>query len=205
MSLPRRAVLVAASVAIVGAAVPAAMASDPTNVAVSGGSLSITNPAAGDFSSVTLDGSAKTTYASFADFDVTDSRGTGAGWNVTVQATQFQEWDSSLNAGAGGYVTGGKTLPQNSLQMAALTVSKIDATSSAAPSITAGPYTVDAASAVKVASAAADGSGMGSYRFTQGDLDSGTTGVQPLKLSVPANAYAKLYRSEATVSVVSGP
>lgn len=205
MSLLRRAAVVVAATLTVGGAVPAAMASDPTDVNVSGGSLSITNPAAGDFANVTLDGSAKTTYASFADFDVTDARGTGAGWNVTVQATQFQEWDSSANGGAGGYVGGGRTLPQNSLQMAALTASKNDATSSAVPSITGGPYTIDAASAVKVATAAAGGSGMGSYRFTQGDLDSGTAGAQALKLSIPANAYAKVYRSEATVSVVSGP
>ena len=68
-------------------------------------------------------------------------------------------------------------------------------TSSGVPTIIAGPYTIDSGSAVKIASAAAD-NGMGVYNFTQG----GT-----LTLSIPANAYAASYRSEVTVSAVSGP
>lgn len=187
---------VAATAVIATSFAPAAFAADDANVTVTGGTLGITvAPTVGDFAGVTLDGTAKTTTASFDNFEVNDARGTGAGWNVTVQATQFAEWDSTLNAGAGGYVPGGKTLAQNSLSMAAPTVAA-DSTTSAVPSITVGPYNVDAASAVKIASAAAD-TGMGKYDFTQ----AGT----PLTLSIPTSAYAKTYRSTLTVSTVTGP
>jgi hypothetical protein len=174
----------------------AAFAADAADVTVTGGSLGITvDPTVGNFAGVTLDGTAKSTTASFDGFEVNDARGTGAGWNVTVQATQFAEWDSTLNAGAGGYVTSGKTLALNSLSLAAPTVAA-DGTTSAAPSITAGPYNVDAGSAVKIASAAVD-AGMGKYDFTQA--------ATPLTLSIPSSAYAKTYRSTVTVSTVTGP
>lgn len=180
----------ALAVMVTAMALPAA-ASD---VAVSGGSLAFTaSPAAADFSAVTLDGAAKTTTAAVDAFEVNDARGTGAGWNVTVQATQMKEWDSTLNSGAGGYVASGKTLPASSLALSAPTVAA-DGTSSAAPSITSGPYTIDAGSAVKVASAAAD-AGMGKFDFS----------ASTLTLSVPASSYAKTYRSDVTVSLNTGP
>lgn len=178
----------------------AAVAADSSDVTVTGASdLGITNPAAGNFTGVTLDGTVKTTYATLDNFTATDARGTGAGWNVTVQGTQFAEHNGTA------YVASGKTLPTSSLQMAGVTITKADSTSSAIPTATSGPYTLDGGSAVKIASAAADGTGMGSYTFTQGDLDSGTSGSQALKLTVPASAYAKTYRSDVTVSIVSGP
>lgn len=187
---------VAGSVLIVGLGAPAAFAADATDVTVNGGSLGITvDPTAGNFGAVTLDGAAKTTTATFDGFEVNDARGTGAGWNVTVQATQFAEWDSTLNANAGGYVPSGKTLALNSLSLAAPTVAA-DGTTSAAPSVLTGPFSIDGGSAVKVASAAAGG-GMGKYDFTQA--------TNPLTLSVPASVYAKTYRSTLTVSTVSGP
>ena len=167
-----------------------ASASDPTDVTVSGGTLTITNPAVGDFSGVSLDGTAKSATATMDSFIVADGRATGAGWNVTIGATQFLEWAGTA------YTAGGKSLPASSLSMPQLVVAKTDETSSALPSITAGAYTLDAGSSVKVAAAAADGSGMGSYTFSQGGA---------LNLSVPASAFARVYRSEVTVSVNTGP
>ena len=114
-------------------------------------------------------------------FTVYDSRGTGVGWNVTVQASQF--------------TMTGHTLAMNSISLPAPTVAKIDATSGATPTIVTGPYLIDNASAVKIATAAADGTGMGSYTFTPTNLT----------LSIPANAYAGTYTSTVTVSVVTGP
>lgn len=181
------AVLAAASLSV-GALAPAAMAADSTDATVSGGTLGITtDPTVTNFGAVTLDGTAKTTTATLDAFEVNDSRGTGEGWNVTVTATQFKQHDGT------NYVVDGKTLATGSLAMAAPTVAA-DGTTSAAPTLTAGPYDVDVASGVKVASAAVD-TGMGKYDFTAGDLT----------LSVPASAYAHTYRSDVTVSVVTGP
>jgi hypothetical protein len=152
-----------------------------TTAVLNGGTLAVTTPTVGDFTGVTLNGSAQSTTASMGTFNVIDARGTGVGWNVTVQATQF--------------TMSGHTLPMDSISMPAPTVAKIAATSGNTPSITTGPYLIDDASAVKITSAAADGTGMGSYTFTPGALT----------LSIPANAYAGTYTSTVTVSVVTGP
>ncbi len=189
--LARKAALVAATGLLVGAIAPAAMAADPTDVNLIPGSLSITNPAVANFSDVTLDGTAKTTTAAMENFSVTDARGSGAGWNVTVQATRFTEVDALT----GTYVlVDPKRLPAGSLSMPAPTVAA-DGTTSPGPSITSGPYTIDSGSAVKIASAAV-GNGMGKYDFTQGGN---------LSLSIPATASAARYRSDVTVSAVTGP
>ncbi|MGH9153017.1 MAG: hypothetical protein ACRD03_11605 [Acidimicrobiales bacterium] len=77
----------AGSTLIAGLHAPAALADD-ANVVVTGGALAITTaPLAGDFTGVTLDGTAKTTTATFDDFQVSDGTGSGAGWNVTIGAT----------------------------------------------------------------------------------------------------------------------
>jgi len=191
MKLRKKAAAVTVAAALSAALVPAAHAADDTNVTVNGGSLSITNPAVGNFAPVTLDGSAKGTTATMDNFSATDARGTGDGWNVTVQATQFKEHNGT------SYVDLGKQLPQNSLQMAAPNVAKSDQTSSAEPQITTGPYTIDAAAAVKIASAGSGGPGMGSYNFSNPS--------NSLALSIPASTFAKTYRSDVTVSIVSGP
>lgn len=149
--------------------------------------LTITAVTVSDFSAVSLSGSSATSTAVMSDFTVTDSRGTGEGWNVMVQGTPFAEWDGA------GYVPGARMLPAGSLSMSAPTVSSTEATP-APPTLTAGPYLIDGY-AVKIASAAVDAGG-GSYTFTQ-------TG--PLTLTIVAAAYAGTYRSEITVSVASGP
>lgn len=155
-----------------------------TSVVLNAGTLTITTPTVANFGGITLNGTAQTTNAALGTFSVTDARGSGIGWNVTVQATQF--------------TMTGHTLAMNSISMPAPTVAKADSTSGNVPSIVAGPYLIDNASAVKISSAALDasaGNGMGSYTYTPGNLT----------LSVPANAYAGTYTSTVTVSVVTGP
>lgn len=175
-------------------AAPAAAAPKPTNAKVNPGPISLAGLAVADFPATTLDGKAKAVTASMADFTVTDSRGNGFGWNVTVQSSQFAQWDPSANAGAGAYVSGGKTFPLNSVKLPAPTVTA-DGTTSPPPAIMPGPHNIDTTGAVKVASAA-EGTGMGKYIM----------GVpNPVELALPANAYAGTYRSDVTVSVVSGP
>lgn len=176
------AAVAAAMVAVGGSAIAA-----PTDATVSGGTLSMTAPTVANFTAVTLNGTAQTTAAAVGTFSVDDATGSGAGWKVTAQGTQFAEY------AAGAYVTSGKTLATGSLALSAPTVAA-NGTTSASPIITAGPYTIDSGTAVKVASAAADG-GMGKYDFAATEMT----------LSVPASAYAKTYRSDVTVTVASTP
>ncbi len=169
--------------------VPGTMDFYVDSTALIGGNLNLSSITVSDFPNVMLSGSATNATTTMNPFTVTDARGTGAGWNVTVQATQFKEYVGGI------YVNGGKTLSLSSLSMASPTVAP-NGTSSPAPTILAGPYIIDSGSAVKIASAAV-GNGMGAYDFTPGASD--------LTLNIPANAYATAYRSEVTVSVVSGP
>jgi len=186
---------VLAATAVIGALIaPAARAgSDDTTATVTGaGSLGTVTMAVGAFGGVTLDGTAKTSNATADDFDMTDARGTGDGWNITVDATRFCDVDDLTGECP---LLDPVQLPTSSLTMPAPTVAKADSSSSAVPSITAGPYTLDSGSAVKIASAAA-GDGMGSYDFTQGGQ---------LSLSIPASAYAATYTSTVTITSASGP
>lgn len=166
-----------------------ASAADDTLIDVIGGTLSVTNPTVADFANLTLDGTAQTVTTSMDNFAVTDARGTGAGWRVQVNATQFCEWDALLSTCV---LLDGKTLPTGSLSMPAPSVAA-NGTTSPVPSLTSGPYAIDG-STVTIASAAAD-EGMGMYDFTTGNLS----------LSVPASAYARTYKSTVTVSTISGP
>ncbi|MEO7804938.1 MAG: WxL domain-containing protein [Actinomycetota bacterium] len=170
------------------ATAPSAFGVDPTDIIVTAGSLAITTaPTVANFAGITLSGVAQTTTAAMDSFQINDARGSGAGWNVTVQGTQMSEHNGTI------YVVSGKTLATSSLTLAALTVAA-NGTSSTSPTIVAGPYTVDAGSAVKITTAATN-AGMGKYDYSAGTFT----------LSVPSSAFAKTYRSDVTVSLVSGP
>jgi len=143
--------------------------------------------------SATLNGSQVTTSANWAIANVIDARGTGAGWNVSLELEQFKEFDKDT----GLYVDGGKVLATSSLKVkTAPVVGQEDTTSSLADTIT--PVKVgqalDGAGSVKLLSAAQNG-GMGSFNVT--DL-----GVE---LTIPANAYAKTYKTVATVTLNEAP
>lgn len=159
-----------------------ALAQDVTTATVTGGSLTITNPAAGDFTA-SITGVDQTVDTSLATFSVSDLTGTGAGWNVTAEATQFDNGDAVTP----------RTLGVGSLQLSAPTATA-DGTTSTGPAITAGPYTIDNGAAVKIASAAVN-EGMGTYDF------SATT----LSLSLPDDVFADAYTSTVTLSAVSAP
>ncbi|HUR24377.1 MAG TPA: WxL domain-containing protein [Acidimicrobiales bacterium] len=170
---------VAAGTLLATAFAPGAFASDGTTATVTGGSLSITNPLAADFAGRSITGVAQTTTAALATFSVSDLTGSGAGWNVTAQASTFTGVSHNLAA--------------SSLSMSQPTVASPD-TTSADPTIATGPYTIDSGSAVSVASADLL-EGMGKYDF------SATT----LTLSLPADVFADAYASTVTISVVSAP
>jgi formylglycine-generating enzyme required for sulfatase activity len=174
-------------VSIVGVAVLSlllvtpALAQSNTTVVVAAGTFTMTTPEVGNFAGVTIDGRAKQTDATLAMFSVGDLRGTGAGWRVTAQATQFANANAS------------RKLPTGSLQMSAPTVSA-QGTQSPLPIVTSGPYTIDAGSPAKIAGAAFQ-TGMGRYDF----------GATTLTLSLSADTHADTYTSTVTLTVAAGP
>lgn len=170
--------LAAAAIAVM---TPAALAADGTSVTIIGGDLTITNPAASDFPATTLTGTRQTKRADLEAFTVNDARGTGLGWSVFAQATQFKD------------ATGTKTFDRGSLTMSKPTVAA-DGTTSASPTVNDGPYTIDALLPVKVTSAGVN-TGMGKYDF----------GATTLGLTIPADVYATTYSSDVTISVVAAP
>lgn len=183
-AMVRRNVLTVVGAAAMGLAMvmPAFAATDTTDAEVIAGTLSISAIDAEAFEDRSITGVAQTTTADLAAFSVSDFTGTGAGWHVTAQASQF------TTGGAGA-----KLLDPSSLTMTDPTVDS-PATESPDPDVTVGPYTLDAGSAVKIASAALN-EGMGKYDF------SATT----LTLSLPADVYAGTYTSTLTFTAITAP
>lgn len=139
----------------------------------------------------TLNGSQVTAPANWKIGDITDARGTGEGWALSMSLEQFKEHDGQA------YVTDGKTLHTGSLKITSSpVVTQKDITSSPVETITpiAVDQVLDGVGSVKLLTAERDG-GMGSY--TVSDL-----GVE---LTIPANAYAKTYKTEATVTLTTAP
>jgi hypothetical protein len=168
-----------------------AFASTDTGAVISGGTLTGGGLGFASFGAITLNGAQQTSTAAFTLANVTDARGTGAGWNVSLSLTPLAEYSGSA------YVTSGKILAASSIKVTtAPVVSLVDSTSSAANTITpvATTTALDTGSAVKLLSAATAG-GMGSYSFSN----------MTSTLTVPANAYAKTYKSDATVSLNATP
>lgn len=169
---------IAAGTLLTTAFAPGAFA-DQTSATVTGGALSMTEPLASDFAGRSITGAAQTTTAALDAFSVSDFRGTGAGWSVTAQATQFDGGTNDLAAG--------------SLSLSQPTVAA-NGTTSTAPGVTAGPYQIDNGAAVKISSAP-ENTGMGKYDF------SATT----MTLALPAAVFAGTYTSTVTVSILSVP
>ena len=169
---------VAAGTLLATAFTPGAFAADVTSATVTGGALEITEPLAADFAGRSITGVAQTTTAALDAFSASDLRGSGAGWHVTAQASTFTGVSHNLAVG--------------SLSLSQPTVASPD-TTSADPTIAAGPYTIDNG-AVSIASAALN-EGMGEYDF------SATT----MTLALPADVFADAYASTVTISVVTAP
>jgi hypothetical protein len=188
----RRLLFLFSIVSVLAAGLPSAAlaATDDTSVTLSGGTLAFTTaPTANNFAGVTLSGATQTLTTNFNDWRVSDARGSGAGWNVTIGASQFSD-------GAGG------TLPASSLRLKAPAITAVDLLNLAAvPSLQGTPpWTIDAGSAVKVVSAAV-GAGQGEWNFDHANL----VASKDLELTIPANAAAGTYTSTITSTLATGP
>jgi hypothetical protein len=157
----------------------AVTSSDTTQFAVSAGTLAFTTaPDVPNLPALTLNGQQQTLNATMANFGVSDSTGTGSGWNVTVagdatggKSAVFKQYCTNAG-GCGahplGYVAGGFTLAANTLTLNSTGAgfSAQNGTTGVAPTHQCNSTcNVDSAAPVKVLSAAV-GAGMGSYLTT---------------------------------------
>src|SRR6266540_2314539 len=173
-----------AAVAALAAAGPASAATDPTSVSIAAGSLEYTTPlTAGNFPNVTLDGTQKIVSANVSPYVITDSRGGSAGWNLTIEASQFTS-------------AGSDTLPQGSLLMALPPVPTKNAVTNPLglpPTVALTLDAIDNGTAQKVVSAAAlPLVGAGAWTFTP--LSNALT------LTVPAVVPPGTYTSTITTT-----
>lgn len=159
----------------------------PAEVTIQGGALSIYAPAATvDFGTVTINGIVQILNQNLSDITIEDFTGTGNGWNVTVQASQFTD--------------GSNSLPLSSLAINGVgTITPVNTASGLPTVVGVPPYVIDGGGAVKVLTAAVN-DGMG--EFTVGFP------VSALELVVDTSvvkASVTPYASTMTWSVVVGP
>jgi hypothetical protein len=167
------------------ALVSAAVAGNITATAtVSGaGSLALSNGATATLSD-TLDGTDQTVGYT-VPLTVTDARGSGAGWNLTLTSTTFSDGS-------------GHTLSTSASTIASVAMACVAGGSCTNATNAIGyPVTVPAAAvapaAVKVFNAAAN-TGMGRFTITP-----------TINVAIPGNSYAGTYTSTLTVAAVTGP
>jgi hypothetical protein len=179
----------ATAAALLALAGSAQAATDTTSIQLTAGSLSFTQqPLADDFPATALTGATQTVTAAMNDWKVADLRGTGTGWNVTFQASQFDD-------GAG------HTLPAGSLKMLApATITPAALNLSVPPLVQGALFTLDNGSAASVAHALA-ATGQGEWVFDQ--LNAPV--AKDLQLTIPADAYAGTYTSNLTFTLGNTP
>lgn len=185
---PVRALGVAVAIAMAAASPAAALAATTsTSVALTAGTLDFaTAPQADPFAATTLSGHGQTLHTAFHSWGVDDARGSGAGWNVTMQA-------SPLDDGAG------HQLPAGSLTLVAPVAAASGLNVALPPVVQGATFTLDGGAPVKVLSALV-GTGQGAWDLTQSNLLGGD-----LVLSIPADVAAGTYTTTITSTLATGP
>jgi len=154
-----------------------ALASRRVAVTVKGGPLGFTHAGASSLAEVILTGYDQTTTGGLGTIDISDARGTGAGWSLILQADDFVNADSS-----------GATIPADGFT--------VDGT----PTVTtvAGkspPQAFSGALGDPLRLLAADpATGMGRFQTDPG-----------LSLVVPADTIAGTYETTVTMTITSSP
>jgi hypothetical protein len=147
------------------------------SVTVQGGNLTFTAQDVA-FGSVALSGADQTVFAAAQTWGATDARGTGAGWNLTISATDF---------------TGAGTIPVSNLKLRDLQSNVTTVAGNTAPSSLVTTFQSLAGAPLKVLQAA-PGTGMGTYNH-----------IPDFQLTVPSSSAAGSYTANVTVSINSGP
>ena len=181
-------ILAVSSALAVLAIVAATVYAEDASVSVNAGTLNLTTNLV-TLPGITLDGTDQTTSTTVGDntWNGADGRGTGGGWNVMIDATDFANGPDIIDVGTGDFKV--------SLQDADITVVGGSATkpTSSVPALTAIPENPLAALKILSATAAGD-AGRGSYDF------------KPVfSLTIGGAAAAVDYTATITVSGVAGP
>jgi WxL domain surface cell wall-binding len=191
-----------------------ATAENTTQFSITAGSLTFsTAPTMPTLTGVTLKGEAQTTNTTMTNFAVDDATGSGAGWNVTIagqsgtgKSAVFAQYCPKTKCGSEseGYITGGATLPADSLTLNSTGASFTaqDGSTGTLPTLKcSSACNVDSASAVLVAEAA-EKAGMGTF------LASGWSGTS-LALATPSTLAAlpseQVYHVNLLWTLSTGP
>jgi hypothetical protein len=160
---------------------------------ITGGTLAITELAIADFTPVTLDGTTQTTTAVVTPTSLTDSTGSGDGWQVSLKASVFTLAAADLLLAAVGAVG---TLPLSSLELGIVSIVTVDVGSTPITNIVkATQGKIDTVAGVNILSAPLT-EGMGTY----------TVSMAPMTLTLlPASTYAGTYTSTVTETLTTGP
>lgn len=156
-------------------------------VTVTAGTLSVT-PADVTLSEVILDGTDKTaTSASGSNsWAAEDPRGTGVGWHLTIDATDFTDAGKTINISA--------TDQEFKIQLLDANIAVVSGNAKPTSSVTSLTAIPEAGGTALTFASAAVNEGMGSYTLNPN-----------FELEVPAYILAGNYSSTITVSAVSGP
>jgi roadblock/LC7 domain-containing protein len=211
------AVASALAVCVLPATALGATSNDTTQFSVNAGSLGFgTAPDVPNFGTpLTLNGQAQTTTTGMNSYSVADATGSGSGYNVTVVGNSgggfspvFKQYCPTVGAcgsDAGQtYVSGGATLPANSLVLnsTGAGISAQNGSTGSGPTHQCGSgCNVDSASAVKVLSAAA-GNGMGTF---QANTYSGSSLSLATPSTLKALANGEVYHVDLVWTLNSGP
>ncbi|MEH7097404.1 WxL domain-containing protein [Neobacillus vireti] len=155
------------------------------------GILSISVPSISNFPNIIFTDYFKTSTTNFSSgMTIKDSTGSNMGWNVTVQASQFQE-------------SGGKQLPKGSLTLnGPITFVPINGTTSPNPvNLINSPTVIDNGNAIKIISANA-GNGAGEYQAT---FPNNALNLSINLTSLTANQTNKTYTTTLSFTIVQGP
>jgi hypothetical protein len=165
---------------------------------------------------VTLNGQSQTKTAQMNNFGVNDTTTSPSGWNVTVagdatgsNSAVFKQYCNSGSACNGGshppnsYVSGGFTLPANSLTLNSTSASFTGGTGSA-PTFQCGggSCAIDSATPTKIASAANGSAGTGLWSTTGFTSSSVRLSTATTLRALPAS---EIYRVNEVWSLNSGP
>jgi hypothetical protein len=172
----------------------------------------VTAPALPTLPGVTLNAGAQTTHATMNNFSVEELVLDTAGWNITVagqsgagKSAVFAQYCPSAKCGSDseGYVTGGFTLPANSLTLNTTGASWTGGSGPTPAFQCSSPCNVDSASAVKITSTAAGGLGTLSTWTTTGFSSSSLSLATSSQLRVlPAG---EVYRVNVLWTLSTGP